>query len=142
METSELLVALGQIMDEKLEPLRVDMAQLRTDVSAEISHLRADVAADSEKLRADVSAEIGQLRADVASDIGKLRTEAAADSRQTRILVESQGHNISLIAEQYTDIATKLGRVGELDLLRDRVGTLETVVRNHSAALKKLCHAQ
>lgn len=64
------------------------------------------------------------------------------EARHTRILLEQQEHNISLIAEQYGDVAKKLERVREIDDLRDRVQTLETVVRNHSATLRKLDKAQ
>ena len=65
-----------------------------------------------------------------------------AENRYTRILLEKQEHNIALIAEQYGDIALKLERVREIDDLRDRVRTLETVVRNHSAKLRELSKAE
>ena len=51
------------------------------------------------------------------------------DVRHTRMLIEKQEHNVQLIAEQYGDISAKLERVREIDELRDRVRTLETVVR-------------
>lgn len=47
-----------------------------------------------------------------------------------------------MIAEQYGDIALKLERVREIDDLRDRVRTLETVVRNRSAKLRELDKAE
>lgn len=62
--------------------------------------------------------------------------------RQTRVLVEQQEHNIRLIAEQYTSIATKLERVNEIDELRDDVRTLKRVVRNHTERLDELSKAQ
>ena len=65
-----------------------------------------------------------------------------AENRYTRILLEKQEHNIALIAEQYGDIALKLERVREIDDLRDRVRTLETVVRNRSAKLRELDKAE
>lgn len=63
-------------------------------------------------------------------------------ARQTRVLMEKQEHNIALIAEQYGDISLKLERVREIDDLRDRVRTLETVVRNHSVKLQTLDRAE
>lgn len=63
-------------------------------------------------------------------------------ARQTRVLMEKQEHNVALIAEQYGDISLKLERVRELDELRDRVRTLETVVRSHSAKLQGLGRAE
>jgi len=68
------------------------------------------------------------------------------DIRHTRMLVEQQDHKISLIAEQYTDIAEKLDkandRAAQIDELRDRVRTLETVVRNHTVSIKELRKAE
>ena len=51
-----------------------------------------------------------------------------------------------LIAEQYTDIAEKLDkandRAAQIDDVRDRLRTLETVVMNHTAAIKELRKAE
>lgn len=72
----------------------------------------------------------------------ELRTEM----RHTRVLVEHQNHDIQLIAEQYGDIAKKLDKANEraaqVDDLKDRVRTLETVVMNHTAAIKELRKAE
>ena len=69
-----------------------------------------------------------------------------ADARHTRMLVEQQDHKTSLIAEQYTGIAEKLDkandRAAQLDDMRDRVRTLETIVMNHTAAIKALRRAE
>ena len=68
------------------------------------------------------------------------------DIRYTRMLVEQQDHKISIIAEQYTDIAEKLDkandRAAQIDDVRDRLRTLETVVMNHTAAIKDLRKAE
>ena len=68
------------------------------------------------------------------------------DIRYTRMLVEQQDHKISIIAEQYTDIAEKLDkandRAAQIDDVRDRLRTLETVVMNHTAVIKELCKAE
>jgi len=64
------------------------------------------------------------------------------DVRHTRMLIEKQEHNVQLIAEQYGDISAKLERVREIDELRDRVRTLETVVRNHTVSIKELRRAK
>lgn len=64
------------------------------------------------------------------------------DIRYTRMLIEKQEHNVQLIAEQYSDISAKLERVREIDELRDRVRTLETVVRNHTVSIKELRKAE
>ena len=64
------------------------------------------------------------------------------DVRHTRMLIEKQEHNVQLIAEQYGDISAKLEHVREIDELRDRVRTLETVVRNHTVSIKELRRAE
>ena len=81
---------------------------------------------------------LGELKA------GQEKLEA--EVRRTRMLVEQQDHKISLIAEQYTDIAEKLDkandRAAQIDDMRDRLRTLETVVMNHTAVLKDLRKAE
>lgn len=63
-------------------------------------------------------------------------------SRQTRVLLEKQEHNIRLIAEQHTDIVKKLDklndRAAQIDDVRERVQVLENVVMDHTAAIKEL----
>ena len=69
-----------------------------------------------------------QMLGELKAGQEKLETEV----RRTRMLVEQQDHKISLIAEQYTDIAEKLDkandRAAQIDDMRDRLRTLETVV--------------
>lgn len=103
--TKEDLLALSQMMDEKLD----------------------------KKLQ-PIQEEIASIDARIDEKLRPLQEEI----RHTRVLLESQDHNIRLIAEQYTDISQKLGRVNEIDDLRDRVRTLETIARNHSAKFREL----
>lgn len=49
---------------------------------------------------------------------------------------------IQLIAEQHSDIIDRLSAVKEVDSLKGRVSTLETVVQSHSDELEKLKKAQ
>ena len=89
--------------------------------------------------------KILEMLTEMRADISGLRAgqeKLETDVRHTRVLLEKQEHNVSLIAEQYGDIALKLERVREIDDLRDRVRTLETVVRNHSAKQRELDKAE
>lgn len=83
-----------------------------------------------------------QMLGELKAGQEKMETEV----RRTRMLVEQQDHKISLIAEQYTDIAEKLDkandRAAQIDDMRDRLRTLETVVMNHTAVLKDLRKAE
>ncbi len=96
-------------------------------------------------LRTMLKEEIGAALEPIKADISALKAgqeTLETDVRHTRMLIEKQEHNVQLIAEQYGDISTKLERVREIDDLRDRVRTLETVVRNHTVALKELRKAE
>ncbi|PWL85917.1 MAG: hypothetical protein DBY17_08080 [Oscillospiraceae bacterium] len=86
--------------------------------------------------------QIAELLQPIHEELAELRT----DVRHTRMLIEKQEHNVQLIAEQYTDIAEKLDkandRAAQLDDMRTRLRTLETVVMNHTAAIKELRKAE
>lgn len=113
--TREDLQQIAELMDVKLQPIANRLDKLE---------------AGMEKLEA---------RQD---KLETMQEQLATEGRHTRVLLEKQEHNISLIAEQYGDIALKLERVREIDDLRDRVQTLETVARNHSARLRELDRAE
>mgnify|MGYP002569402686 CR=1 FL=1 len=107
-------------------------------------------------LRDMMKEEIGAALEPVVERLGRVEAgqkqlEAGQENlkeevRHTRMLVEQQDHKISLIAEQYTDIAEKLDkandRAAQIDDMRDRLRTLETVVMNHTATLKELRKAE
>ena len=86
--------------------------------------------------------QIAELLQPIQQELADLRT----DVRHTRMLMEKQEHNVRLIAEQYDDIAKKLDKANEkatpIDDLKDRVRTLETVVRNHTVAIQELRKAE
>ena len=90
--------------------------------------------------------EMQLLRDMMKEEIGAALEPVKDDIRYTRMLVEQQDHKISLIAEQYTDIAEKLDkandRAAQIDDVRDRLRTLETVVMYHTAAIKELRKAE
>ena len=90
--------------------------------------------------------EMQLLRDMMKEEIGAALEPVKDDIRYTRMLVEQQDHKISLIAEQYTDIAEKLDkandRAAQIDDGRDRLRTLETVGMNHTAAIKELRKAE
>lgn len=80
------------------------------------------------------------------SDLKAGQAKLETDVRHTRVLVEQQEHHIQLVAEQYGDIAEKLDkandRAAQIDDVRARLRTLETVVMNHTAAIKELRAAE
>ena len=86
--------------------------------------------------------QIAELLQPIQQELADLRT----DVRHTRMLMEKQEHHVRLIAEQYDDIAKKLDKANEkaaqIDDLKDRVRTLEAVVRNHTVAIQELRKAE
>ena len=111
---------------ELLKPIHEELADLK-DGQKQLEGGQEQLKAGQKQLEADVS---------------QLKT----DARHTRILIENQEHNIRLIGEQYGDIAEKLDkandRAAQLDDMRERLRTLETVVMDHTAALKELRKAE
>ena len=126
------------------------LAEMRADISG-LKAGQESLKAGQENLEAgqksleagQESLKAGQEKLEAGQKSLEARQESLeADVRHTRVLLEKQEHNISLIAEQYGDVAKKLERIREIDDLRDRVQTLETVVRNHSAKLRELDKAE
>ena len=112
------------------------LAEMRADISG-LKSGQESLIAGQERL------EAGQKSLEARQEKLESRQEKLeTDVRHMHILLERQEHNISLIAEQYGDIAKKLERVHEIDDLRDRVQTLETVARRHSAKLRELDKAE
>ena len=112
------------------------LAEMRADISG-LKSGQESLIAGQERL------EAGQKSLEARQEKLESRQEKLeTDVRHMHILLERQEHNISLIAEQYGDIAKKLERVHEIDDLRDRVQTLETVARHHSAKLRELDKAE
>ena len=128
--TKEEMQLLRNMMKEEIgaavEPIRAELSELKEEVS---------------------SLRFGQKAITVCTDnLDRGQEDMRTDVRRTRMLVEQQDHKISLIAEQYTDIAEKLDkandRAAQIDDMRDRLRTLETVVMNHTATLKELRKAE
>ena len=109
--------------------------QLLAELKAGQDELRAgqdELRAGQDELRAGQDALSARLEKVEA------RQEALeAEMRHTRVLVEQQDHKISLVAEQYGDVAAKLDtllhKAAQVDELRSRTSTLETVVAEFTA---------
>lgn len=117
------LKALAQLMQQNNDSLRAELSQLM-DIKLQPIGERLD----------RIENDVEQVR----QDIEQVKT----DSRQTRVLLEHQDHNISLIAEQHTDIIEQLAATKEVDSLKGRVSTLEGVAKTHTAQIAELKKAQ
>lgn len=132
-----------QPVNDRLERLEAGQKSLEAgQKSLEAGQKRLEAGQKSLEARQE-SLEAGQKSLEARQESLEARQESLeAVVRHTRVLLEKQEHNISLIAEQYGDVAKKLERVREIDDLRDRVQTLETVARHHSAKLRELDKAE
>ena len=128
--TREDLQQIAELMDAKLQPIKDDMATMKSDIDKRFDSMETDMA-DMKKRMGSLEESQGNLYAEI---------------RRTHVLIENQSHKIQLIAEQYCDIAKKLDKANEraaqVEDLQDRVRTLENVVMNHTAAIKELRKAE
>lgn len=117
------LKALAQLMQQNNDSLRAELSLLMDTKLQPIGERLDRIENDVEQARQNVE-------------------QVKTDSRQTRVLLEHQDHNISLIAEQYGEITRKLERVYEIDELKDRIRTLERVVSAHTSQIREIKKAQ
>ena len=113
--TREDLQQISELMDTKISPIveRLDKVDSRLD--------KVDSRLDAMDARFDkVDGRMDKMDAHF-TEVDGLLDKLETNTRQTRVLVERQQHDISLIAEQYGDVAAKLERIGEVDELKGRV---------------------
>ncbi len=118
--TQEDLLAISQILDVKLEPLKGDIASLKEDVSS----LKNDV----ELLKEDMCL--------VKRDILILKE----DQHRTNLIIENELRpQIRLLAENYLPAAKRyLEEAEQIKEMRSDIDMLKVVVEQHSQQLQAL----
>ncbi len=146
MSSQELLLALSEMMDQKLQPIRADIAELKVDVAelkeelkavkADIVELKADVAGLKEELKA-VKADIVGLKRD-AAELKKVLELVKIDIRDARLCVEMNIEpQIRLLAENYVPSAKKYEKeAAQIGQLWVEIDILKKVVSEHSQKLQ------
>ncbi|MCX4316683.1 MAG: hypothetical protein OSJ52_08610 [Lachnospiraceae bacterium] len=125
--TQEDLLAISQILDVKLEPLKGDIASLQEDVASlkeEVSSLKNDV----ELLKEDMCL--------VKKDILILKEE----QHRTNLIIENELRpQIRLLAENYLPAAKRyLEEAEQIKEMRSDIDMLKVVVEQHSQQLQAL----
>lgn len=125
--TQEDLLAISQILDVKLEPLKGDIASLQEDVASlkeEVSSLKNDV----ELLKEDMCL--------VKKDILILKEE----QHRTNLIIENELRpQIRLLAENYLPAAERyLEEAEHIKEMRSDIDMLKDVVAQHSQQLQAL----
>ena len=131
MKDHELLNAISDMMDDKLEPLKTDIADLKTSVSnleSDVAGLKTDVAG----LKTDVS--------EMKTDISELKT------RVTKLEVDNETIIIPGINELRSAYNSEFDKyqisIKDHERLVTDVDALKTVVPHHSeqiAELQQVC---
>ncbi len=117
MSSQELLSALSEMLDQKLQPIKADIAELKAEmreVKTDIAELKAEmqeVKTDVAELKAEmweVKTDVAELKAEmreVKTDIAELKTEMQtakrniAELKASVELVEIRGRDASLYME-------------------------------------------
>ena len=162
-QNQELLLAISDMLDQKLDqkfetelrPIKDDICELKTDVK----ELRSDVTelqSDVKELRSDVTelqSDVKELRSDVTelqSDVKEVRSDGRElQSDMTKLQENVHGihlylenevdYKISLLAENYVPAAKRFEQsASRTDAVEEDVGTLKTVVAQHSKMLQQL----
>ncbi len=125
--TQEDLLAISQILDVKLEPLKGDIASLQEDVASlkeEVSSLKEEV----ELLKEDMYL--------VKKDILILKEE----QHRTNLIIENELRpQIRLLAENYLPAAKRyLEEAEQIKEMRSDIDMLKVVVEQHSQQLQAL----
>jgi len=88
MTNNDLLLAISDIMEAKMEPLRKEIQQTKTELHSEIlkmkNELRTEFKNDINELRAEFKNDINELRAEFKNDINELRAEFKNDINELR----------------------------------------------------------
>ncbi|MCI8626834.1 MAG: hypothetical protein HFI40_11270 [Lachnospiraceae bacterium] len=146
--TQEDLLAISQILDVKLEPLKGDIASLQEDVASlkeEVSSLKEEVSSLKEEvssLKEEVSSlkeEVELLKEDmylVKKDILILKEE----QHRTNLIIENELRpQIRLLAENYLPAAKRyLEEAEQIKEMRSDIDMLKVVVEQHSQQLQAL----
>ena len=141
MSERDFLLAISNMMDEKLAPIKDDINILKADVSelkADVTDLKADVT----NLKTDmveVKEGLADLRTEmfvVKTDISELKMGAA----EVKVIIEGEIRpHIRLLAENYVPASRKFEeKAADIDIMRSEIRLLNEVVAEHSRMLKKI----
>ena len=162
MSDQELLSAISNIVEEKIEPLKQDIRSLKEDVSVlkeDVSVLKEDVSVlkeDVSGLKEDVSVlkeDVSGLKKDVNSLTGRMDSlEKKVDSltgrmdslekevRRNSILIENDVlPRLQTIEKLYVDSSKiYMEKAAQIDSMQDDIDVMKVVIQEHSENLEKI----
>ena len=148
MEERELLQAIGEIMDQKIEPIHQDISELKTDVSelkADVSGLKTDVSGlktDVSGLKTDVS-ELKTGQETLRQDVSELK--AGQESLEEQIikinikLENDIGRKISTLFDAHQLDSEKIDHILEtVEAMNNAYAATDVITRVNTAEINKL----
>lgn len=140
MTDQELLQAIGQVFEAKMEPIRQDIHELKADVQglkADVETLKTDVQglkADVETLKTDVQElKVGYTSLD--KQVSTLKDQVT----NVRLYLENeQKRTLNLLLEGQQALWDRFVPHEEFDPLEDRTEVLALTVQRHSQEIREL----
>ena len=155
MTNHELLHAISDMMDEKLQSTKEELrseiqsvkSELRDELKSEIrsvkSELRSELKSEIQSVRSDLGAEIQSVRSDLGAEIQSVRGDLhLLDGRVRKIELTLENEitpQIQLLVENVLPAAKKFEKAAEqLDSLQSDMDMVKKAVAEHSEKLAKL----
>ena len=140
MTDQELLQAIGQVVEAKMEPIRQDIHELKADVQglkADVETLKTDVQGlrvDVETLKTDVQElKVGYTSLD--KQVSTLKDQVT----NVRLYLENeQKRTLNLLLEGQQALWDRFVPHEEFDPLEDRTQVLALTVQRHSQEIREL----
>ena len=140
MTDQELLQAMGQVVEAKMEPIRQDIHELKADVQglkADVETLKTDVQGlrvDVETLKTDVQElKVGYTSLD--KQVSTLKDQVT----NVRLYLENeQKRTLNLLLEGQQALWDRFVPHEEFDPLEDRTEVLALTVQRHSQEIREL----
>ena len=140
MTDQELLQAIGQVVEAKMEPIRQDIHELKADVQG----LKADVETlmtDVQGLRVDVETlktDVQELKVGYTSLDKQVSTLKDQVTNVRLYLENEQKRTLNLLLEGQQALWDRFVPHEEFDPLEDRTEVLALTVQRHSQEIREL----
>ncbi len=154
MTDQELLQAIGQVFETKMEPIRQDIHELKADVQglkADVETLKTDIQGlkvDVETLKTDVQGlkvDVETLKTDVQelkvgyTSLDKQVSTLKDQVTNVRLYLENeQKRTLNLLLEGQQALWDRFVPHEEFDPLEDRTEVLALTVQRHSQEIREL----
>lgn len=148
MSNEELLSAISDIVEAKLEPIKQDIHGLKEEVGSlkeDVSVLKEEVGS----LKEDVSVlkeEVGNIKEDVSGlqkNVGSLTSRMDSLEKEVRrnsVLLENEVlPRVRTIEKMYVDSSRiYMEKAAQIDSMQDDIDVMKVVIQEHSEKLEKI----